>query len=106
MSSTSSYGAAADSTFSVLAKRASRTYSTLHDPQTQSSESEPRVTTYGSQPRVTIENASQAANDDEVVSYLKPPPKVKSTAAPSYMNPAYTGTTEDAADGRYYTINI
>ena len=106
MSSTSSYGAAADNTFSVLTKRASRTYSTLHDPHAQTAETEPRVTTFGNQPRVTIENAAQAANDDEVVSYLKPPPKVKTTTAPSYMNPAYTGTTEDAADGRYYTINI
>lgn len=109
MSATSGYGAAADTSFSVLTKRAGPTYSTLHDPAVQSHEhdNQSRVSSFRNQPRVaSIETQSQSANDDEVVSYLKPPPKVKSNAAPSYMNPAYTGTPDDAADGRYYTINI
>ena len=58
------------------------------------------ATTPGTQPSIE-------SNDDEVVSYLKPPPKERRPAPPSFVNPTYIDTPDDAtSEERYYTVNI
>ena len=105
MSAPSSYGAAIDSNFSVLSKRAGPTYSTLHDPVFSR-----QVTMPGNQPGATTPRAQASieneSNDDEVVSYLKPPPKERRSAPPSFVNPTYIDTPDDTGEERYYTVNI